>query len=470
VAASSEPSTSLPTFVRALRLRDVVLLNLVAIVSLRWIARGARAGAPSILLWLLAALAFFVPLTLAVSALSKRFPEQGGIYAWTHRAFGPRHGLLCGWCLWVNNLFYFPSLLLFAAANAYVALPRGFTAHIDAAAFSIGFVLVALWLTVGLNIVGLSRAKWLQNAGSLGLLPVVLLIVTGFVVLARFGSATSFAPGELVPHGDALASIGLWSAMCFAFSGFEIGAMMAREVHDPERTIPRGVAIAGALTVAIYLLGSCAILVAIPAGALNERSGIVDAIAIAGARVGFPNLAPAIGWLLALGALAGNSSWFAGAARVPFAAGVDRVLPRGFGALHPRYRTPHVALIVQGVVATIVFLWSVFVSVSGQRATIQEAYDVLVNVTILVYFLPYLYLFACVPKLSERRTPAIWSAALVGFAATAISMALCFVPPPGTTNVASYEANLVLETLAVVIVGIVLGVASRRKLRERGSV
>jgi amino acid transporter len=120
-------------------------------------------------------------------------------------------------------------------------------------------------------------------------------------------------------------------------------------------------------------------------------------------------------------------------------------------------------LIVQGVVATIVFLWSVFVSVSGQRTTIQEAYDVLVNVTILVYFLPYLYLFACVPKLSERRTPAIWSAALVGFAATAISMALCFVPPPGTTNVGSYEANLVLETLAVVVVGIVLGVASRRK-------
>ena len=464
MAAPNESPAPAPTFLQALRLRDVVLLNVVAIVSLRWIARGARAGAPSLLLWVLASLAFFLPLALTVSELSRRFPDQGGLYAWTRRAFGPTHGLLCGWCLWVNNVFYFPSLLLFAAANAYVALPRDVAAHIRGDGFSIAFVLVALWACVVLNVIGLQRAKWLQNVGSIGTwVPALLLIGAGIAAYFRYGSATSFAPHELIPHGDTLANVSLWSAMCFAFSGFEISALMAREVEDPERTIPRGILIAGAATAAIYLIGSWAILVAIPPGALNERSGVADAVGIAGARVGLPNFGPGIALMLALAALAGNSSWFAGAARVPFAAGVDRALPKRFGALHPRYRTPHVTLIVQGVVATIVFLWSVFVSVPGHRATIQEAYDVLVNVTILVYFIPYLYLFACLPKLRADPSLPAWAAAIAGFAATAISMALCFVPPPGTTSVASYETNLVLETLVVVVVGIVLSVASRER-------
>ena len=105
------------TFIRALRLRDVVLMNVVAVVGLRWIARGARAGPPSVTLWTLAWIAFFVPLAVSVSSLAKRYPEQGGVYVWVRRACGPGHGFICGWCLWVNNLFYFPSLLLFGAAN-----------------------------------------------------------------------------------------------------------------------------------------------------------------------------------------------------------------------------------------------------------------------------------------------------------------------------------------------------------------
>jgi len=463
VAASTTPSASPITFVRALRLRDVVLLNVVAIVSLRWIARGARAGAPSLVLWVLASLAFFLPLALTVSELARRHPDQGGLYAWTRRAFGPFHGLLCGWCLWVNNVFYFPSLLLFVAANVYVALPGGIAARISGSAFAVGFVLVALWATVALNVIGLQRGKWLQNIGSLGTwLPASLLIGTGFVAFLRHGSATSFAPHELIPHGDVLANVSLWSAMCFAFSGFEIAALMSREVEDPERTIPRGIAISGIATGAIYLIGSWAILVSIPPGALNERSGIADALGLAGGRVGLPNLGWFVALLLALAGLAGNSSWFGAAARVPFAAGVDRVLPQRFGALHSRYHTPYVTLIVQGILATIVFLWSVFVTVSGRNTTLQEAYDVLVNLTIVIYFIPYLYLFACLPKLAHAGART-WLAACAGFAATAISMALCFVPPPGTTNIAGYEASLILQTLAVLCVGGVLGAVSRRR-------
>ena len=94
---------------RVLGLWDIVAMNIVAVVGLRWITRSARAGESSVTLWILAWLLFFLPLAAAVIELSSRHPEQGGLYAWTRRAFGPVHGFICGWCLWVNNLFYFPA-------------------------------------------------------------------------------------------------------------------------------------------------------------------------------------------------------------------------------------------------------------------------------------------------------------------------------------------------------------------------
>jgi amino acid transporter len=439
------------------------MMNIVAVVGLRWIARSARLGAPSVTLWVLAALAFFVPLAITVSRLSERYPEQGGIYVWVRRAFGPVNGFICGWCVWVNNLFYFPSLLLFAAANLPLALGADHAALAENRLYSVTFVLVVLWALIGVNILGFTRGKHLQNVGSYAtFIPAALLIVFGAIAFVRFGSATSFAVRELVPREDVVSTISLWSAMCFGFSGFEITSLVGQEVKTPERTIPRGILIAGFVVLAIYLLGSTSVLVALPPDALNERSGISDAIDLVSARLGLAGFGMFTALLLVIGATAGTSSWIAGAARVPFAAGVDHVLPRSFANLHAKYRTPHVSLLVQGVVATAVFLASVFLTVTGAQTTVQEAYDILVNLTILIYFIPYLYLFAAFVRLLEPG-PAATAAAIVGFMATLISLALVFVPPAGTENVLNYEVNLVGQALIIIGVGGILFWRSRRQ-------
>jgi amino acid transporter len=468
-------------FIRALGLRDVVLMNIVAVVGLRWIARGARAGPASVTLWILACVAFFVPLAATVAELSSRQPEQGGLYVWTRRAFGPVHGFICGWCLWVNNLFYFPSLLLFGATSALAILGDAGEPLVTSRAYATLFVLAGIWSAVGIGIVGLSTGRWLQNVGSLGVwVPAGLLIALAGVALANYGSATSFTPASLVPPlGEgSLDTIALWSAMCFAFSGFEVTALVGREVKRPERTIPLGVLIAGAATTVIYVLGSASVLVALPFESLQELSGITDAIARVGSRVGLPALAGATGGLIALAALAGTLSWMASAARVPFAAGVDRVMPEALGRLHPRYRTPHVALVIQGLISTAIFLVSVTLAVAGARPTVQDAYDVMVNLTILIYFIPYLYLFLALPRLrraarapraGEVRVPGgaagVWTVAIVGCLATAISLALVFVPPPGTTSVLNYEASLLVQASIVLGAGFLL---YRRRGDSRG--
>jgi amino acid transporter len=469
-----------PQLARVLGLSDIVFLTVVAVVGTRWITRGARAGAPSVTLWLLAWLLFLLPLAFTVSELSSRYPEQGGLYAWVRRAFGPAHAFVCGWCLWVNNLFYFPALLLFAAANVAVMFGRAGTGLAESQAYSVTFVLVVLWLTVALNIRGYGASRWLQNAGAVAnWIPAVLLTIAGVICLWLFGSATRFAPDTLLPREDALSTISLWSAMCFAFSGFELGSYSGAEIKDPRRTIPRGIFLSGLAITFIYIASSTAVLIALPAEALSERSGIADAVDLVASRIGLSGLGVMVAGLVALGSIAGNSSWFAGSARISYAAATDRMLPDLLARLHPRYRTPHVGLIVQGVLATLILLGSVFLTLTGAQGTVQSAYDELVNLTILIYFLPYLYLFVAVIVLRLRdRSPldgetrpipggrvGLWLVAGCGFLATAISMALLFVPPPGTTNVLNFELKILLNTAIVIGLGAAIYAWLRRPQR-----
>lgn len=456
--APAQAGTRAPAgLIESLGLRDVVLMTVVAVVSLRWIPWGARAGPSSLALWLLAALTFFLPLATALIALSRRYPEQGGLYVWTRDAFGPGHGFVCAWCLWVNNLFYFPSLLLFGAANALALGGPQWQSLADSPLYSVTTVLVGIWLTVGINIIGLRTGKWIQNVGTIGIwVPAGLLISAGALALATIGSATSFTARALVPDvsaHDSLGTIALWSAMCFAFSGFEISSYVSREVKDPARTIPRGVLIAGAAIAVIYIVGSLSLLVSLPAGAMNERTGITDAVDMVASRLHVPALGGLAGGLLAVAAFAGTFSWMAGAARVPFAAGVDRAMPEWLGRLHPRYRTPHLALLLQGTVSSAIFLASVFLTATGARSSIRDAYDVLVSLTILVYFIPYLYLFLAAPRLVQQAAM-LRAVMIVGIVATTASIALLFVPPPGTESVLNFELGILLQSAAVLAAGL----------------
>jgi amino acid transporter len=463
----------------SLTLWDVVAMNIVAVVGLRWISRSARLGAPSVTLWVLACLLFFIPLAAVLAELSSRHPEQGGIYAWARRAFGPAHGFVCGWCMWVNNLFYFPSLLLFAGANALVPLgPDGATIA-DSRAYSVTFVLGFLWLTTLINIVGFSAGKWLQHLGAIATwIPAAILIGAGAIAFTMFGSATSFAPSALVPRDNLLDTMSLWSSLCFAFSGFEIASMVGQEVYNPRKTIPRSIVLSGIAITAIYILGSASILVAVPSSELAERSGIADAVDLVGAKLSLAGLGGFIGLLLFVGSIGGVSSWIAGAARVPFAAGVDSAMPASFAKLHPKYRTPHVALIVQAIATTVLFLSSVYVSVGGGETSIQEAYDIMVNLTILIYFLPYLYLFASFIRLRsmDAKTPTdgnavtlpggivgAWAIAGCGLLTTLIAMGLLCVPPAGTENVLNYEVNLIGQTALLLGIGMALYFTARRR-------
>src|SRR6266699_3871892 len=403
---------------RVMRLRDVVLFNISAIVGLRWLTMAAaQFGLASLGLWLLAMVVFFLPSAIAVRELSDIDPGAGGIYRWVRRALGPLHGFVAGWGYWVNNLFYFPSLLVTTAAiAAYAAGPR-FVHLGDNNVFIAALSLAGLWLAVGMNVVGLRVGKRLQNLGGHGTwLPGLIFVVLAIWSLATHGSATPVTARGLLPATLDLQSINLFATMTFAFAGLELP-------HD---------------TVSI-------------------TNGMPQATAALVERLGAGWLAPVaaiVAILLVLGNLGGVGAWLAGCARLPYVAGVDGALPAVFGRIHPRWQTPYVGLLVQGAIAT------VFVIASLVGTTVKNAYLVLTQTTLILFFIPYLYLFLAYLRLRRQRTVTTALAGLVGSAAVLFSIVLGFVTPADEASPWLYRGKVIGGVVGFMLLGVVL--AGRR--------
>jgi amino acid transporter len=449
------------TLKRVLTLRDLVLFNLVAVIGLRWLATSAKAGPAALALWVLAALLFFVPQGLAVAELSRRFPEEGGIYAWTKRALGDRHGFLCGWCYWINNVLYYPNLLISTAVIATYAFGKGESGLASQWTYVLPVTLGALWFAVAVNVVGLARGRWLQNAGGIGTYFTGIVLI-GFGLWAMIGglpSANAFDGRSLIPDLTDLGSLNLWASIAFAFAGLELSATMGAEVENAERTLPRSVLLSAPLIALVYVLGTVSLLWLVPVGDINVVAGFLQGI-----TRGVSALAPSLVWVAALAAIAytigtlgGVGAWLSGPARVAFVIGLDRYFPPAFGRVHPTWGTPHVAILVQAALATVALLLSVL----GRGTRVETVYLILLDTQLLIYFIPFVYLF--ISLIVHRRrdeaagaTRGVGSAMLVGGCGalvTIFAMVIATIPPAGTENPTLFFVKVVGGAAFFVAIG-----------------
>ena len=428
------------TLRRVLTVRDLVLFNLVAIIGLRHLATSGKAGASALVLWALAAALFFVPQGLTVAELSRRFPDEGGMYSWTKRALGDGHAFVCGWAYWISNVLYYPNLLISTAVIGTYVFGQGEGALASSWYYVLPVTLGALWIAVLVNVVGLGTGKWLQNAGGIGTYVPGLLLIAVAIASAVQGvpAANSFAAGDLVPDLTDLGSLNLWASIAFAFGGLELSASMGGEIERPERSLPRAVLISAPLIAFVYLLGTASLLWLVPVAELNIVSGFLQGISR-----GVGHVVPGLGWLVPAAALAysignvgGVGAWLTAPARVAFVIGIDRYFPPAFGRLHPRWGTPWVAIVVQAALATVALLFSVL----GRGTGVETVYLVLLDTQILIYFVPFLYLFASLIVL-RRREPepgrGLGGAIAIGgcgMAVTLFAMVIATIPPTGTAH------------------------------------
>jgi glutamate:GABA antiporter len=450
--------------------RDLVLFYVVTGVSLRWIATAAAAGPSSIVIWIGAFLFFYTPLALSVIELSSRYPEEGGIYVWSKRAFGDFAGFITAWSYWACNLPYFPAVLYFAASNA-LYIRHDWSRFSNNTTFYIVFSLVALSLATLLNIFGLNVGSWLHNLGAVAMwIPVGIIVAMGAVAWHRYGSATQFTFRTMVP-GVQIRDMIFWSVLIYAFAGSETASIMGGEIKNARRSIPRALLIAGVTVTFCYIVGTISVLVALPAAEVGNLQGLMQAISKTAERIGFEAIIPLAALLIMLSNVGAAGAYLAAGARLPFVAGIDRFLPPAFGALHPRWKTPWVGLLTQFVFgALFVFL--------GQAGTsIKGAYDVLVAMGVITYFIPFLYLFAAMFKLQNEpagvdviHVPGgkitARLVALVGLMTTIFTIGLSLIPQSDEPNKLLAVIKIVgLSGLLVLIGAWIYWAGKRRALR-----
>ncbi|HSZ17047.1 MAG TPA: APC family permease [Terracidiphilus sp.] len=460
-----------PALKRSLRFRDLVLFYVVIVLSVRWTATAAAAGPSVLVIWLAALTCFFIPLAASVMELASRHPEEGGLYVWTREAFGDFSGFIAAWTYWMSNLPFFASVLYFGAASALFAFgPRAQALNANPLYF-MAFAVFWLGVITLVNIVGLDAGKWLNNIGAFGsLVPLTVLIVLAAVSYARFGPAVRYPASSFVPHWS-LNNAVFWSSVFFAFSAVEAVSAMGDEIRNPRRTIPWALLVAGCILAVGYIGGTAALLIALPSDAVGGPDGFVDGIQRLSARLGVGWLMAPVALLVALNAVGGAAGNLSSTARLPFVAGVDRYLPAAFGWIHPRYRTPWVAIAVYGGSGMVV----AFLGQAG--TTVRGAYDVLVSMGVIALFLPYLFLFSAMIRLQSkpagpevRRVPggrpvAIGLAAL-GLLSTAATIVLCTIPGEDEPNKLQAVAKVLGGTAVLIGIGVAVFVAERRKARR----
>jgi amino acid transporter len=240
---------------------------------------------------------------------------------------------------------------------------------------------------------------------------------------------------------------------------------MSEEVRDPRRVLPRAVFGAGAMIALMYIAGTFAVLALVPAANLDPQSGVFSAITVGSMalRVGFLGVLAAV--LVTVGNAGGVGSTVAGIARVPFVVGIDRYLPAAFGKIHPKWKTPYVSILVQAVLSGAILLGSQI-----QVPTVVEAYQFLIDAAIILYFIPFLYMFAAVIKLARRKDrkenadavlvpggiAGVWICGGLGFLVVLIGILVSLIPPGEVPSKLGFELRLIGGTAASVLLGLFL--------------
>lgn len=460
-----------PALKRSIRFRDLALFYVVSGLSVRWTASAAAAGPSVLVVWVAALLGFFIPLAASVMELSSRYPDEGGLYVWSRRAFGDFAGFIAAWTYWMSNLPYFSGVLYFGAASALFAFGARGRELTGSPVYYLIFSVAWLAIITLVNIRGLDAGKWLNNISSLGsLLPLGVLLVLAVASYQRFGPATHFTAAALTPHWSIDNAV-FWSTVFFAFGGVEAGSAMGAEIENPRRVIPLAILVGGTVLALGYIGGTSALLVALPSDAVGGPDGFVNGIHQLSTRLGMSWVLAPVALLIGLNAVGGAAAYLSSTSRLPFVAGIDRYLPAVFGSIHPRYRTPWVAIAVYGGSGIVVALL-------GQAGTtVRGAYDVLVSMAIIAYFLPYLFLFGAMIRLQSepagpevRRVPGGKPVAIVlasvGIVSTVATILLSCFPGADETNKPLAVAKIVGGAFVLVGAGVAVFLASRRKAAQ----
>jgi len=370
------------THIRAMGVRDMTLFTVSAILLLDTLAASAAIGVSSIFWWVLLGLIFFVPYGLISAELGTTYPEQGGIYAWVRDTFGKRWGTRVTWLYWLNNILWNSSVFVsFSGVFAQMFFPDLNLATKLAIAISLN------WIVILATCVSLSIGKWVPNTGAIIKMITFVALIGGGIAYALTSEgklANDFSLQAFVPEWGS--STQYISTIIYGMLGFELMCSASEEMKNPTRDVPRSILTSGIVIFLMYILGTFAILAAIPTGDIDLVEGLVDTLRL---LFGTTDLGVAAATILGAFVLftfvSNTTTWSLGSNRAAAEAAIDGELPNIFAKEHPKYGTPIGAAITMGVLITIVLL--TYGAIAGSN---EDLFWSLFAASAVLFMLPYI--------------------------------------------------------------------------------
>lgn len=433
-AATTKASKSAKISVSAL-----VMLNFVAVVSLRGLPSEAEYGLSSIFYFVFAALVFLVPTALVAAELATGWPEKGGVFRWVGEAFGHRLALVAMSMLFIEVTIFFPTALTFGAvALAYVGGNSADSAALAGnSTFVLAVVLVVYWLGTFIALFGAEAfarvAKWGGLIGTV--IPAAILIVLGAAyALAGNKSQIPISPQAAIPDFSNFSNIVLAASIFLFYAGMEMNAIHVKDVKNPTKNYPLALLIAVVGAVSVFVLGTLAVAFIVPHKDINLTQSLLTAYNDLFAWAGIAWAGSIIAVALAIGVFAGIVTWISGPSSGLLAVAKGGNLPHIFQKTNKHGMGTNIMLMQAVIVTLLSMLFVVLPSV-------QSVYQILSQLTAILYLVMYLLMFAA--AISLRRTQpsrprpyrvpggkiGMWIVAGVGFAGSLVAICFSFIPP-----------------------------------------
>lgn len=418
----------------------IAIMNVTAVVSLRGLPAEAEYGLSSAFYYLFAAIVFLIPTALVAAELASMFSDkEGGVFRWVGEAFGKRFGFLAIWLQWFQNTIWYPTVLTFGAVSlAFIGMnPTHDMTLADNRIYTLIIVLAIYWIATLISMRGIGWVGKISKIGGLvgTIIPACLLIILGIYYVATGGPIQMDLSGSFWPDLAKLDNLVLATSIFLFYAGMEMTGVHVKDMDNPTKSYPRAVFIGAFITVIIFVLGTYALGFIIPQDNINLTQSLL---------IGFDNyfkyihaswLSPVIAVALAFGVLAGVLAWVSGPSKGLYVVGKAGYLPPFFQKTNKLGVQSNI-LIIQGVIVTILSLLFVVMP------SVQSFYQILSQMTVLLYLIMYMLMFAAAIylryimkdtprsfKIGKKGNGLMWLVGGVGFLGSLIAFALSFIPP-----------------------------------------
>ena len=462
-------SPNSPSSTRKLRLFDIVLFNVSAVLGLDIIGAGAVMGVGGMTWRFIGILFFFIPYGFVSAELGSTWPQPGGIYVWTKMAFGDFWATIASWMYWMNTIYWIPSMYVtFAGTFTSVFFPGMPASGQSLVQAALGTLLI--WCTVYLGIKNITLSDFVTNIGAL--MKAVLFFMLGALGVLyglRNKLANSFAwPNWKITWDSTMAFA---PVIVYSFIGIELVNSFSDKLKSPKKDIPRAVILSGLLVSFLYLFSAFGVLAVFRAEDVNIVTGISDSFNLLIAKT----LGAGFKWLfffmiisLFLALFAFVFAWAFGSNSIIVETGLAKKV-KLLGHRHPKYDSPDYAFYVMGIIGTVLLIGNYI----GMK-NIQQIFWTLFALASILLLAPYLLMFPAVIKLRRDapdvprpyRIPGgkigLWISVILGEFFILLACVFFFVPPKNTTNVLRYELSLIIGIVSTVAIGILIYVRNKK--------